>query len=69
MYLIVLVMIQTGQHKIASDQILYPSMEMCEAARSVLVMNLEKTKPSDDAVVFSKCTMLSFEEHRSKVTL
>ena len=69
MYLIVLVMIQTGQHKIASDQILYPSMEMCEAARSVLVMNLENTKPSDDAVVFSKCTMLSFDENKSKVNL
>ena len=69
MYLIVLVMIQTGQHKIASDQILYPSMEMCETARTILVKNLEDTKPSEDAVIFSKCTMLSFEEDRSKVVL
>ena len=69
MYLIVLVMIQTGQHKIASDQMLYSTMEMCETARITLMEKLESIKPSEDHSVLSKCTMLSFEEHRSKVAL
>ena len=69
MYIIVMIMIQMGQHKVASDQVLYPSMEMCEISRDILIQNLEDTKPTKDAVVFSKCTMLSFEEHKSKVTI
>jgi hypothetical protein len=69
MYLIVMVMLQAGQYKIASDQILYPSMEMCEAARIILMENLENTKPTEDSTVLSKCTMLSFEENKSKVAL
>ena len=69
MYIIVMVLIQMGQHRVVSDQVLYPSMEMCETSRNILVQSLEGTKPTNDSVVFSKCTMLSFEEHRSKVAL
>ena len=69
MYVIVLVLIQVGQHRIASDQVLYPSMEMCEVARNILVAQLENSKPSKESFSFSKCTKLSFEEHRSKVSL
>ena len=69
MYLIVMVMLQTGQYKIASDQMLYSTMEMCEAARITLMEKLESTKPSEDHTVLSKCTMLSFDENKSKVNL
>ena len=69
MYVIVMIMVLAGNHKIASDQIIYPSMEMCESSRAILLQNLESTKPTKDSVIFSKCTMLSFEEHRSKVSL
>jgi hypothetical protein len=44
-------------------------MEMCEAARIILMENLENTKPTEDSTVLSKCTMLSFEENKSKVAL
>ena len=69
MYVIVLVLIQMGQHKVASDQVLYPTMDACEISRILLVQRLEDSKPTKDSVIFSKCTMLSFEEHRSKVSL
>ena len=69
MYVIVLVLIQMGEHRIASDQVLYPSMEMCETERSVIIKKLEDSKPSKDSFSFSKCTKISFEEDKSKVTL
>tara|TARA_R100000951_G_C2579548_1_gene161488 strand:+ start:262 stop:471 length:210 start_codon:yes stop_codon:yes gene_type:complete len=69
MYVIVLVLVQMGEHRIASDQVLYPSMEMCETERSVIIKKLEGSKPSKDSFLFSKCTKISFEEHKSKVTL
>ena len=69
MYVIVLVLIQMGQHKVASDQVLYPSMEMCEVARGVLITQLEASKPTKESFSFSKCTKLSFEADKTKVTL
>tara|TARA_R100000951_G_C2645100_1_gene182293 strand:+ start:2301 stop:2510 length:210 start_codon:yes stop_codon:yes gene_type:complete len=69
MYVIVLILIQMGQHKIASDQILYSSMERCEIARSILIKKLEDSKPSKESFSFSKCTKISFEEDKTKVTL
>lgn len=69
MYVIVLVLIQMGQHKVASDQILYPTMDACEISRILLAQRLEDSKPTKDSFTFSKCTMISFEEHKSKVTL
>jgi len=69
MYVIVLVLIQIGQHRIASDQVLYPSMEMCEVARNILIAQLENSKPSKESFPFSKCTKLSFEADKTKVTL
>ena len=69
MYIIVMVMVQIGQHKIVSDQVLYPSMEKCEEARSILVKKLENSKPLKDSFLFSKCTKISFEKDKTKVTL
>lgn len=66
MYLIVMVMIVTGGFKITSNQILYPTMEMCEADRRLLVDDLMRTKPEEDAAVFSKCTDLDFEKDKAK---
>ena len=69
MYVIVMIMIHMGQHKIASDQILYPNMEMCEVARADLVDRLMATKPSGESFVFSKCTEISFDEHKAELAL
>ena len=69
MYVLVLVLIQMGQHKVASDQVLYPTMDACEISRILLAQRLEDSRPTKDSFTFSKCTMISFEEHKSKVTL
>ena len=69
MYVIVMILIQMGQYKVVPHQVLYSSMEMCNTARSVLVQKLENSKPTEDSFIFSKCTRLSFEEHKSKVML
>ncbi len=69
MYVIVMILIQMGQHKVASDQVLYPTMDACEISRILLVQRLEDSKPTKDSFTFSKCTMISFEENKSKVTL
>lgn len=58
MYIIVMIMLNMGQHRVVSDQILYPNMEMCEVSRILLVENLEKTKPNETAQTFSKCVNL-----------
>ena len=61
MYVIVMIMLNMGQYKVVSDQVLYPSMEMCEVSRVLLVENLEKTKPNETAQTFSKCVNLEFD--------
>ena len=60
-------MLNMGQHKVVSNQILYPSMEMCEVSRILLVENLEKTKPNKTAQTFSKCVGLELD--KPKVSL
>ncbi len=69
MYVIVLVLIQLGQHRIVSDQVLYPTMDACEISRILLVQRLEDSKPTKDSFTFSKCTKLSFEADKTKVIL
>ena len=61
MYIIVMIMLNMGQYKVVSDQVLYPSMEMCEVSRVLLVENLEKTKPNETAQTFSKCVNLELD--------
>ena len=67
MYVIVLIMLNMGQHKVVSNQILYPSMEMCEIDRILLINSLEKTKPNKTAQTFSKCVGLELD--KPKVSL
>jgi hypothetical protein len=65
MYIIVIVLMQAGMHKIASNQILYPNMEMCEVGRQEVVERLLKTQPTPDSQVLSKCTEISVTEHKA----
>ena len=69
MYVIVMIMIEMGQHKVASNQVLYPNIEMCEVARTDMVSRLMASRPSEDAHLFSKCTEISFDEHKAGLTL
>ena len=67
MYVIVMIMLNMGQHKVVSNQILYPSMEMCEVDRILLINSLQKTKPNKTAQTFSKCVGLELD--KPKVSL
>ena len=67
MYVIVMIMLNMGQHKVVSNQILYPSMEMCEVDRILLINSLEETKPNETAQTFSKCVGLELD--KPKVSL
>ena len=67
MYVIVMIMLNMGQHKVVSNQILYPSMEMCEIDRILLINSLEETKPTETAQTFSKCVGLELD--KPKVSL
>ena len=58
MYVIVLVLMQFGQHKVASNQILYSTLEACEKDRTIMMVELEDTKPEPDAVALSRCVIL-----------
>lgn len=58
-------MMQLGQYKITSNQVIYPSMDHCEIARNVMVEKLLETRPNDSANVFSKCVELTIE-HKGK---
>ena len=62
-------MLNMGQHKVVSNQILYPSMEMCEVDRILLVDNLEKTRPNKTAQTFSMCVDMASELDVPKVSL
>ena len=67
MYVIVMIMLNMGQHKVVSNQILYPSMEMCEIDRILLINSLEETKPNKTAQTISKCVGLELD--KPKVSL
>ena len=60
MWVIVLVMFTgVGSFKVASDQRLYASWELCNGARIQHQATLERSKPHPDAVVMSSCTEVS----------
>jgi len=56
MYVMVLVFFMDGGFRIASDQVLYTSMDMCEASMATQLNALVASKPSPDAYVTATCT-------------
>ena len=62
MYVIVLILISAGTHKIASDQVLYPNSESCEVSRIMITESLVRTMPTADGAVLSKCTRFSLQD-------
>jgi len=63
MWVMVLVMFSgVGSFKVASDQRLYASWELCNGARIQLHASLERSKPNPDAVIMSTCTDVSEQD-------
>tara|TARA_S200000501_G_scaffold76895_1_gene68727 strand:+ start:666 stop:857 length:192 start_codon:yes stop_codon:yes gene_type:complete len=62
MWIIVLVMFQGADYKIASDQRLYMSEKACKQAQVQLVSRLEATKPEQGRVL-AKCVKMGQETY------
>ena len=56
MYVMVLVLIMGGDFKVASDQVLYISMELCEASMQTQLEMLNSSKPYPDSFATAACT-------------
>ena len=56
MYVIVFLFFMNGDFKVASDQMLYNSMDMCEASMATQLNALVASKPTPDAYVTGTCT-------------
>tara|TARA_R100000988_G_scaffold51592_1_gene25301 strand:+ start:564 stop:773 length:210 start_codon:yes stop_codon:yes gene_type:complete len=56
MYVMVLVLIMDGGFKVASDQVLYASIELCEASMQTQLEVLNSSKPSPDSFATAACT-------------
>jgi len=52
----VLVLIMDGGFKVASDQVLYASIELCEASMQTQLEVLNSSKPSPDSFATAACT-------------
>ena len=55
MYVMVLVLIMDGGFKVASDQVLYASIELCEASMQTQLEVLNSSKPSPDSYATATC--------------
>ena len=55
MYVMILVLIMNGGFKVASDQVLYASMDMCEASMHTQLKMLNSSKPSPDSYATATC--------------
>jgi len=64
MWLIVFLMFDGfGQFKVASDQKVYANWGLCNDARIQIHKELERIKPSPNAVVFSTCSDVDGQEN------
>ena len=57
-----MILIEAGTHRVASDQVLYPNADMCEVSRTLIVKNLNASKPDPHATIFSKCVKFMFSD-------
>ena len=56
MYVMVLVLIMGGGFKVASGQVLYTSMELCEASMYTQLKALNSSRPFPDSFATAACT-------------
>ena len=55
MFVIVLVMFMDSGYKVASDQVLYNSMDMCNSSLNTQMITLNASKPTPTSFVLGKC--------------
>tara|TARA_X000001382_G_scaffold68097_1_gene47293 strand:+ start:481 stop:696 length:216 start_codon:yes stop_codon:yes gene_type:complete len=63
MYVIAIVMFMGPDYKVASNQLLYTDLYLCEEGRRVLTQKLLETAPTGiSSAVFSKCVGLTISD-------
>ena len=58
MYILVLILVQFGEHKIVSNQVLYPTEAACDVRRVSALVELNATKPEPNALAIGRCIKL-----------
>ena len=63
MYVIAIVMFMGPDYKVASNQILYNELSLCEEGRRILTQRLLESAPIGiSSAVFSKCVGLTIDD-------
>ena len=60
MWIILVLMIENGTHKIVSDQIIYPNEQFCKVSKKVLDSRLGSSAPAEPGIAFySRCVEIT----------
>jgi|TARA_R100001129_G_scaffold121688_1_gene84508 hypothetical protein len=65
MFVIVLVMFMDSGYKVASDQVLYNSMDMCNSSLNTQMITLNASKPTPTSFVLGKCVEMPKPEKQT----
>ena len=65
MFVIVLVMFMDSGYKVASDQVLYNSMDMCNISLNTQMITLNASKPTPTSFVLGKCVEMPKPEKQT----
>ena len=65
MFVIVLVMFMDSGYKVASDQVLYNSMDMCNSSLNTQMITLNASKPTPTSFVLGKCVEMPKPEKKT----
>ena len=65
MFVIVLVMFMDSGYKVASDQVLYNSMDMCNISLNTQMITLNASKPTPTSFVLGKCVEMPKPEKKT----
>ena len=65
MFVIVLVMFMDSGYKVASDQVLYPTMDTCVSGLATNMNLLNASKPTPNSFVLGKCVEMPKPEKKT----
>ena len=65
MFVIVFVMFMDSGYKVASDQVLYPTMDTCVSGLSTHMNLLNASKPTPSSFVLGKCVEMPKPEKQT----
>jgi len=67
MWVLIIVLMFEGNFSIQSNQVMYPTGDMCETDRVLIQERFNKTKPKPSAIALTKCVDMPFEGIKYKL--